>query len=184
MYVVDRIDTYSNPLYANLTMKTFRNNKGVSLVNASLELYVNMTKMMVKFLIDFNLYTASFSNTFFIFQILISVATPKDESDKEYSTEFFKTTIAKCKLANGVFSNYFVKAFMVNFVNAADFTFKCSSPRGNYSLKNYQVDDGFFPPMLNKMKLLVTCRHNAKIPNVKALQHVFSWKSYGEIRNS
>lgn len=112
------------------------------------------------------------------------MATPKDDNDKEYSNIFFKTTIDKCKVANGVFSNYFLKAFMANFVSSADFTVNCKSAAGNYTLTNYQVDDSFIPPMLNKVKLLVFCRHNAKVPNVKALQHIFSWKSYAEIRNS
>ena len=55
LFIIERVETYSNPLYANLSMKLFRNNKGISLMNVSSELYVNMTKMVVKFLILLNI---------------------------------------------------------------------------------------------------------------------------------
>lgn len=73
---------------------------------------------------------------------------------------------------------------MENFGKAVAFTIRWNSVQGSYAITNYQIDDSFLPPMLNKMKLQVICRHNAKVPNIKALQHIFSWKGYGEKRNN
>lgn len=158
-----QVESHGNSNYVNVSLSTFQDDKKDSLLNFTATSNVTILKYMgtFKFLL------------------------PQSDNDKEYRNQVLQSSIDLCKIHDGVRGNFLVKMMMEDFYNKTDaINLRCPSAPGTLNLKNFKVTDSFIPSYLivGNFKFLIYLRTQAKIPNIKHLQYLYSLKFYGEIK--
>jgi len=93
----------------------------------------------------------------------------------------FKTSINVCKVAQGVLSNFMVKAVMKYFYESIDFSLRCPLKKGLYQITNLKVDDQILPSVLSNMKFKLESRFLAKVKGQKSMVLAFAADAIGKL---
>lgn len=99
----ESITSFSDPKFANFSSQNFKNAKGISVINITIDLTYPITKAMIQF----------------------TVSTPKDKNDKNYEKILIQSNINACRLISGVVGDFLSKMIMANLKDHVDFDLKC-----------------------------------------------------------
>lgn len=111
------------------------------------------------------------------------VAAQKDDNDKEYTNILLKTSVNVCNLSKGVIGNFVTKVLMENFKKSANFEMKCPFESGKHSVTNLEVSDKFIP-IFKEFKFLYQSQSFGKLPKIKGLVNIYTYKVYGVFKKN
>ena len=103
---------------------------------------------------------------------VLSLSRPKDAQDQNSEEIFFNTAFNNCRLSDGVFPSYVVKAILDEMSAYIDFEVKCPFIKRTYKATGWKAPDIFYPfPKDSKIK----CNYKifGKIANKKILVKLF-----------
>lgn len=107
-----------------------------------------------------------------LFKSVLSISTPKDAQDQNYERKFFNTAFNNCRLTDGVFPSFVVKAVLEEMSNYIDFEIKCPFVKRIYKATAWKAPDIFYP-FPKDTKLKTNFKLFGKIANKKALVKLF-----------
>lgn len=152
--------TYNEHLVENFEFKVFKNADGVSLHNASGTLLVELKKVLVTFVIKVK----------------------SSPGRKDYDQLLFQGNVDTCKVSQGVFGNFIIKA-IVSSARETNFQFDCPMKKGFYYLYNLpNFDTSFIPPFIPQKgrEWEMTIGAKTKFPKAASASQIFFVKLYGE----
>lgn len=101
--VFDNFVSMNSPENANFSSIISRNSKGDSIMNMTIDLAYEMSKMVIYF----------------------TFAVPKEKNDKNYERVIINSNVNVCKMVSGVVGDFLTKMIMDDLKNLTDFELKC-----------------------------------------------------------
>jgi Protein of unknown function (DUF1091) len=114
----------------------------------------------------------------------LKLSMPEQDDQRDYKKTLFFSTVNFCKVINGVWTNYLIKAFMENFASSASENFRCPfKANERYLLKDMIISSNFMPPFMSEMKFRFECTVTGVVKGRKNAEMIYYLEFSGQIKN-